>query len=62
MLIPLPDELQELLVELHECDGLVDESEYSEIANERLHKLRELGLVQLSWRLLPAGEKRCKIV
>lgn len=58
MLIPLPDDLQSILIELHECAGIVHDSEYSADDRDRLKKLQAIGLVKLAWMLTPQGKSR----
>ncbi len=58
--VPLPDDLQELLVELSECQGIVNDSEYTPQQRDSLSMLREAGLVNLAWVITPSGKKRVK--
>ena len=51
---------REILTELAECSGVIDDCNYSEQDRFVLRQLQADRLIVLSWRLLPAGKLALK--
>lgn len=60
MLMPLPDDLDEKLKELAECQGCVYDDQYTTEERRSMVKLKALGLVGLAWVLTADGRSRLK--